>query len=241
MMRSVIQQCLANSKRILTAGFVGLTLTALAAPDSVPAKWQPTYDQGVDAYRNGEYQKAYKEFDALTLEVPESIEGRYYYAITLAQLGRFKEAKVAYENVIRLAPNTEAAQLAQEGLESLPELNRLDAPPQFQKKAQAAPPVPQQAALLPGEQAMPGQPQPAPASPFGNIDPQMMMMMMGAMGGGGGGGGGFNPMMIPMMQSMTQGKGGGDNQPALPPDAFSNMMMNQMMQNFDPFSSGKDD
>lgn len=228
----LIPFCLSTLLLILSPG--GFT-----APPSIPAEMLDTYDQGVMAYRDGHYDKAHKIFRQLVKQAPQSVEGQYYYAITLAQLGRFKEAKAAYEAVIRMAPQSEAAALAQEGLQSLPDPDRLDAPPRFQAQNLQSNPVATQSGT--GEHSA-QQPQ-QNASPFGNVDPQMLqtMMMMGAFGGGGNG---FNPMMIPLMQSLTRPQNGKPGEapygPAIPPESLSTMMMNQMMMDFNPFF-GKDD
>lgn len=221
-------------------------LNAFAAPESIPEPWQPTYDSGVEHYRNGEYEKAFQYFKQIAKGVPESQEGSYYYAITLAQLGRFKEAKSAYEKAIRLAPESEAAMLARQGIEYLPQPEQLDRPPQFRSRAEESMPIPSEATE--GNHGDASASSQAIQTPFGNMDPQMlqMMMLMGSMGGGSGGG--INSMMMyPMMQSMMRGNG--ENREGFPgeesglsPNAFSTMMMNQLMQDFSPFSSSdKDD
>lgn len=224
---------------MLLAGMLWLP-AALAAPETVPEHWQSTYDNGVEAYRVGAYEKALKAFQQITEAMPECQEAHYYLAISLAQLNRYKEARQAYENVIRLAPQTEAAALAKEGLENLPDPHALDAPPRLKKRL-----FPKDAATVPGESEpkseTPVQP-PKPATPMAGMDPQalQMMMLLGSMGGGGNAGG-LNPMLWSYLQSMGTQTGDADSQHKLPPEMLKTMMMNQMMQNFDPFSSNKDD
>ncbi len=192
----------------------------------------PAYEQGVNAYRNGDYEKAYRQFKDVIKTTPERVEAHYYLGISAAQLGRFKEAREAYQNTIKLAPNSEAGQLATDGLSYLPNPDSLDVPPRISVNGNPAA----------TQQATPQQPVAQNANPFGNMDPQafQMMMMMNSMAGGGGGGG-FNPMMIPMMQMMQgQAAGGADGQQRnmMSPEIIKSMMMNQMMQNFSPFGGG---
>lgn len=224
-----------------------LTLSMPVSPAYAESEAPTLYEQGVEQYRNGHYEKALKLFKQVVANAPDSTEGRYYYAITLAQLGRFNEARTAYQEVIRLEPESEAAALARQGIDFLPSPQQLDAPPQFQAPAASGrPPIPSASAyvqsnLSQGMQPPGQQPQASANSPFGQMDPQalQMMMLMGSMGGGGGGG--FNPMMIPLLQTMGRGNGeGGDPQNTIPPDVLSTMMMNQMMQDFS-FGSKNDD
>ncbi len=219
------------SKRLITILILTMALTAWAAPKSMPPKLEAVYDGGVTAYRNGNYEKALQDFQQITKDVPESVEGHYYLAITLAQLGRFKEAQESYNNVIKLAPNSDAAKLAQEGITYLPPPQALDVPPRFQNPPNT-PTVSSKTSQTTQNQAT--------QNPYGNMDPKTMetMMMMSSMGGGNGGG--FNPMMIPMMESMMHQNGNSQNpQDNMSPEVIKDMMMNQMMQNMTPFDSGK--
>ncbi len=196
-----------------------LTGAAWADTDS------PDYQQGVQAYRNGQFDAAQKIFAKLAKEMPTAPEVSYYLGISTAQLGRYKEAKAAYEAVIKMDPNGEAAELARQGLSYLPNGKQLDTPPRFQgAPAQAAAPQ---------------------ANPMGmDANMMQMMMMMGSMGGSNNGGG-FNPMMIPMMQSMSKNNGQSDdpdNNPSswMTPEMMSSMIMNQMIQELGPMGSGKE-
>lgn len=225
-------------KVYLVSIFTSLVIcTAYAAPESLSLSWQALYDQGVEFYREGDYSKALKYFRQITQEVPESQESHYYYAITLAQLGRFKDAREAYENVIKLAPETEAAKLAQMGLEALPQPQQLDAPPQFYKNQNGESSV----SNAPQVEAIPEQPTAQQqTNPAFDSQAMQMMMMLGSMGGKGG----INPMMMMpfMQQGMTsrQNPSQQDSTPMIPPSALSTMMMNQLLQDFS-FDSKSDD
>lgn len=186
------------------------------------APTDPFYTQGVESYRAERYAQAQDLFARFTQTHPEAPEGHYYWAISLVKLGKFKEARAAYENAIKIAPQSEAAQLANEGLRYLPQESGLDKPPQLTNAA--ATPTPANTAT-------------------GGMDPEMLqtMMMMSSMGGGGGNSG-FNPMMIPLMQSMTKGQGATPGAPTQgSSEMMRTMMMNQMLQNFSPMDMGKDD
>jgi hypothetical protein len=226
----------------LVALVLSASITVCAAPHSIPpGQWEDTYNQGVEHYQGGEFSKALVSFQQVVQNVPESAEAEYYYAITLAQLGRFKDARKAYQTVMTLAPDSDSAKLAEEGLRYLPDPGKLDAPPQIKRASGSAPVSASQVVQAETANMFPNN---VPATTGPAMDPQMMqmMMMMGAMGGGKGGG--FNPMMIPMIQNMTQ-QPGADGQSAdpnnkIPPSVFSTMIMNQMLQDFSPMGD-KDD
>ncbi len=226
-----------------------LNLLSTAALADIPQALQGDYETGVSYYRNGQYDKSTKLFKDLAKSAPDNQEILYYYAISLAQMGKFKEARETYQTVIRVNPASEAAKLAGKGIEYLPPLDKLDSPPQFQApqaaaQKPAAQPDPSnyvQSNVFPGVQPQQNaQPQ---QTPFGTMDPQMLqaMMLLGSMGGGGGGGGGFNPMMMSLLQGQMGAGKPGEQRPGISPQVLSTMMMNQMMQDFSPFSSGKND
>ncbi len=224
--------------RIVLTGFIFLygvffcSLSAWAAPTTLPEAWQSVYDQGVIAYQSDKPKVALQQFSKVIHAVPESQESLYYYAICLAKLGRVQAAKAAYENVIQLNTNSEAADLAREGLSYLPNLSRLDAPPQIQGGTPTVQAV--TASSTPPVQSA--------AAPQMNAN-MMDWMMMSSLGGGQGG---MNAMMLPMMQQMMQQQNQvpgqstappGNTNPGYSPEAMRSMLMNQMMQNMDFFGS----
>ena len=176
-------------------------------------------EEGIAAYRDGRYQEAEKCFQQIHKQHPENSNATYYLAMTQAQLGRFKQAKALYEEVLTLDPNSEAAKLAQEGLLYLPEDSTLDRPPRFQ-------------AARTDKKASGGSPQktqPENTSPTTAMSPQEMMawqMMMSQMGGTQGG---LNPWVFMMM---PQANGSQNGMPNIDPNVMSNILMNQMLQNF---------
>ena len=101
-----------------------------AAPSALSADAQSQYDIGVTAYRNGQYDKALPVFRSLTKAQPACIECHYYQAISATQLKHYQEARLSYDTVIELAPNSDAAELAHRGLQYLPQPNALDEPPE---------------------------------------------------------------------------------------------------------------
>jgi clan AA aspartic protease (TIGR02281 family) len=81
---------------------------------------QPTfadlYQDGISAYRNGNYKLAEYYFREAVKIFPDNINYRYYLAITLVQRGAIEEAEVHYQKVIDLAPESEAASKAKRGI-----------------------------------------------------------------------------------------------------------------------------
>lgn len=188
-----------------------------------PAISHADFDDGVRAYREGDYATAQQHFEVLHKFHPEDTRITYYLAITDAQLGRFKQARALYQEIVTLDPSSEAAALALEGQKYLPAGNGLDLPPKFQAKGQAvaapANAVPTTAA---GTATNPGV--------FSNgMSMQDMMALQSMMGSGGGNSnGGLN--MLPYM--MMQQNGDPNSPNAVDPNAMSTMLMNQMMSNF---------
>jgi tetratricopeptide (TPR) repeat protein len=165
--------------------------------------------------------EAEKYFQKMHAQQPEDSRATYYLAITQAQLGRFQKAKALYQEVLALDPNSESAKLAQEGLLYLPAETNLDSPPKFQKSivTEQDKSIPENRASMPASVVTPGM------SPQDMMAWQMMMSQMG--GNQQQQQGGMNPLMY-MMPQMT----GDPNAPKIDPGVMSNMLMNQMMQNF---------
>lgn len=177
----------------------------------------------VALYRKGQYAEAEKLLAGLHDKHPEDSKATYYLAITSAQLGRFDQARLLYNEVLTLDPNGEAARLAAAGLKYLPaETAAIDLPPKFQAEDPTAAPV---APVAPGT---------VQANGMSPQDMMMWQMMMSQMGGNGNnnnnGMGGGMPFMMPQMQGGQSANGAPMN---MDPNVLSTMMMNQMMQNFD--------
>lgn len=196
------------------------------------------FTEAVRSYRRGDYLKAEKAFEAGHKDHPGDVRYTYYLAISRAQLGRFGEARDLYNEVILLAPNSEAAILARQGLASLPPVsgNGLDLPPKFVQ--------PTQTAVQNAVQAGKALPTSAPSG----MTPQQMMMLQMVMGGGNNNG---SSWMTPAMMGMYgypaqagqrpggQGQYGQYRGSGVDPSIMSQMMLNQMLRNFD-FSGGDD-
>lgn len=181
---------------------------------------------GIQAYRDGDYSKAEKTFQQGHQQHPEDSRVTYYLAITEAQLGRFKQAKSLYQEILTLDPNSEAAQLAKEGLSYLPTEEGMDKPPRFQGKKQ-------EQVSDPGEKTAMAPTNQLPTTQNG-MTPQDMMMwqaVMGQMGGNNQQQGGMNNNPWAYMM-MPQATGDPNNPPKIDPSVMSNLLMNQMMQNF---------
>lgn len=198
----------------------GLLASVLLLQFAQAAPNEPTsFAEGVTAYREGRYLDAEKCFQQIRVQHPEDSKTTYYLAITQAQLGRFKQAKALYQEVLTLDPNSESAKLAKEGLLFLPEGTNLDSPPRFQSNSKAV-------KDNPSVETQTGTTPPAVTSGMSPQDMMTWQMMMAQMGGNQQQGG-ANPWAY-MMPQMT----GDPNAPKVDPSVMSNMLMNQMMQNF---------
>lgn len=213
-------------KRIASIILVWLSLQCpLARAEAEASTLPPNFQAGVQAYRDGQYKQAESIFSGLHKQYPEEARITYYLAISNAQLGRFKQARALYQEVLLLNPNGESSQLAQEGLNYLPpDENKFDRPPRFQQ-AQTSSKTEQPSEVAPQ----------APASAtYNDMSPQEMMalqMIMSQMGGSNNNQSGMNPWAMMMMPQAT----GDPNNPYAPkidPSVMSNMLMQQMMQNF---------
>ena len=186
------------------------------------------FNEGVKAYRNGEYEQASKIFEVLHRQFLEKDKFTYYLAITQAQLGRFQQAKQLYEEIIALDPNGEPAALAKQGLQYLPPEASIDPPPRFNQMT-TAPSLPDANRSAAPTYANPGQQaNPSPSAPSG-ISPQDLMawqMLMGQNNGSNNN----NPMGMFMPGMMGYPNGMNGNTP-VDPSIMSTMLMNQMMQN----------
>lgn len=189
------------------------------------------FNDGVKAYRTGDYGLADKLFDALHKQFVENTKFTYYLAITEAQLGRFQHAKQLYGEIVTLDPNGEAATLAKEGLQYLPPEASIDPPPRFnQMTSLSAAPSANNTVIQPDTTQNPK----ANSSVTGamtpsGISPQDLMawqMLMGQNNGSNNN----NPMgmFMPGMMGLPNGTNG--NTP-FDPNIMSTMLMNQMMQN----------
>lgn len=225
---------------LLLTAITAFCLLGIPTPSHSEALAPKGFQEGVQAYREGNYASAYDRFYKLHKEHPENSGITYYLAMTQAQLGRFQQARGLYEEIVLLDPNSRAAELAKEGLRYLPPDNgtTLDLPPRFQ----ASPTAPGQ--TFAGSPH--GNPQPTmPSAPMGAggyppMSPedmqamQMMQMMMGngmgdmgSMGGMGGMGGMGN---MGGMNSMGMNGMGMNGMGGMDPNIMSTMMMNQMLQ-----------
>ena len=75
-----------------------------------------SYDDGINAYRSGNYRLAAHHFREAIKINPINARYRYYLGITLVQQGDIFEAEKQYKKVLDIAPGSEAAEKAQKGL-----------------------------------------------------------------------------------------------------------------------------
>jgi len=214
-------------------------------PDGGPTTM--TYDDGVKAYRDGDYDQAAKIFKTLHKAQPEQVGITYYLAMTSAQQRNYGEARRLYQEVITLDPQGEAGQLSKEGLANLPALSAtgLDKPPKFEH-TEAKTPMPQPAAQAYGQTygsgvpAATAQAQMQAQMPEGMTGQDIMMLQQVFGGGNQQSNNNSNNWMQMMMQPQNPNDPN-SMQPQFNPDMMSTMMMNQMMQNFSLDAGKKDE
>lgn len=185
----------------------------------------PTLADGVRAYREGDYAGASRVLEALHRKTPQDTRTTYYLAMTEARQGNYREAAKLYEDILKREPDGQAAKLAREGLRYLPtEKTEWDEPPRFGDES-AGTATPSEGNKKPAA----GMP---PLSPASAQDWMAWQWMMGQTGRNNSGWG--NMMMPP-------GNNGQPNTGETPdPGMMSDMLMEQMMQNF-TLSGDKDE
>lgn len=77
------------------------------------------FDLGKAAYENGRYGQAKEYLSIAIRNKPKNIKYRYYYALSLAQLGMVEEAAEQYQTIAMSSPNSEEGQKSTRALESL--------------------------------------------------------------------------------------------------------------------------
>jgi tetratricopeptide (TPR) repeat protein len=71
--------------------------------------FEQTFQDGVNAYKSGNFARAKQAFDALLVQDSLSVEARYNLGLTLEKLGRPHEAEEEYRKVTQLRPAFPAA------------------------------------------------------------------------------------------------------------------------------------
>lgn len=77
------------------------------------------FDLGKTAYDNGFYGQAKEYLSIAVKNKPKNTKFRYYYALSLAQLGELDEAAQQYQAITLSAPNSQEGQNSSKALESL--------------------------------------------------------------------------------------------------------------------------
>ena len=98
-------------KKIITVLFLCLFATSAFADDY--------YNLGKMAYENGRYGQAKEYLGIAVKNKPKNTVYRYYYALSLSQLGLIDEASEQYQIIAMSAPNTDEGQKSTIALESL--------------------------------------------------------------------------------------------------------------------------
>ena len=77
------------------------------------------FDLGKNAYDNGYYGQAKEYLSVAVKNKPKNVKYRYYYALSLAQLGYLDEAVQQYQAITLSSPNSQEGQFSSKALESL--------------------------------------------------------------------------------------------------------------------------
>ncbi len=80
------------------------------------------FGRGRIRLNDNRFEEALQEFDAALAEEPQFAKAHYYRGITLAALGRLKDADLALKEALRLNPSDEEVTLAKKRLAILPKL-----------------------------------------------------------------------------------------------------------------------
>jgi clan AA aspartic protease (TIGR02281 family) len=108
--------------RALLPALVALSMAALAG--SAEAGTSKLNDAGKAAYERGDLATAERLFREALRGAPEEPLLHYHLAVVLTRLGRWKEAKDAYERTLALGPPSSVGAAARDGLRSVTPLAR---------------------------------------------------------------------------------------------------------------------
>ncbi len=90
-------------KKILTAFLLSLSLSAYAAEIPVDAKLD--YNQGIDFYKLGMYERAIESFRSAIRTYPDYIDAYYNLGTVLEYLKQYSEALVVFKQIYLRDPN----------------------------------------------------------------------------------------------------------------------------------------
>lgn len=96
---------------------IGLILLLTAGHSVSAAGGSSNFKKGVALYKNANYIGCMQTMKQIVSQDPGDVLAHYYLAISYVKLGLGDEAQKEYNKVIKLAPNTQAATLAKQGLE----------------------------------------------------------------------------------------------------------------------------
>ena len=99
-------------KKIITALFLCLFTVSTALGNDY-------YNLGKMAYENGRYGQAKEYLEIAVRNKPKNTVYRYYYALSLSQLGMIDEAAEQYQIIAMSSPNSNEGQKSTKALESL--------------------------------------------------------------------------------------------------------------------------
>jgi clan AA aspartic protease (TIGR02281 family) len=100
---------------------------------------QTPYEQGVQAYQNGDYKVALDYFHHAERQNPKDMSIRYYMAVALEKLSRYNEAILQYQYVAEHGDNSQAVKSAVQRLAALQEKRTQAATPEVSPEVSIVP------------------------------------------------------------------------------------------------------
>lgn len=109
-------------KQLASSALISAYLLGTGVSGQMPALASSSLNQmqqGIQAYRTGEYQQALSILTPLHETYPYDANVTYYMGLSLGKLGKKEQAKSLYQHILKTAPNTLAATMASAALGKL--------------------------------------------------------------------------------------------------------------------------
>lgn len=85
----------------------------------LPAAMAGDYETGLQAYRQGDYSTAIKALRSTLSGDSQNVNVRYYLADALLRANRLSEAQTEFQNILTMAPHSQAARLSKTALANI--------------------------------------------------------------------------------------------------------------------------
>lgn len=83
---------------------------------SVNICFADSFQTGINAYNQQDYGQAESYFQRAVQSEPNNVTIKYYLAVTLVKNNKFRAAQREYSSIIKIAPDSDEANLARQGL-----------------------------------------------------------------------------------------------------------------------------